>query len=557
MVPLLKGILEMDGAPSSDPGVLNATMQAWFGRPNESSLAFLVAMAAFILMAIVIKNIMILASDFKVYHQVSQYICNLRKVLFLRYLSFGNKFHDQSNVGHLAQTVLGSTQMMSRGVCALYTMAVILFRLAVYFVVMLVVSWQLTFAVILIFLVLHFSVRGLIRKIKHSSTAFSTFFRNINASLISTLSCLPLVRAQNNEKDEYRKFAALSEQVAETQLAMDKKQILTGPVQEILTVVLMVAFVTTAAFLHRNQFSGLMASFLIYFYILQTSLRLFRGFNLAKADFAKIHGPLNEFLDVIDDHDKSIPSNGSRLFTGLQQSIRFSHLNFSYTPGVPVLRGVNLEIRKGQITVITGSTGAGKTTLVSLLLRFYDCPPDSLFIDGRDIKEFNIQSLREEIAWVSQDQYLFHDTIRANLLYGVHKNVSDEVLADVLQKARLDEWVQSLPNRLETRIGDQGIKLSGGEKQRLSIARAMLKNAQIIILDEATSSLDTHTEKLIQDAIEELAQGRTTVAIALRLSTMRRVNQVIVLEKGEVVETGSPEELLQRKGRFYDLRAVK
>jgi len=185
-------------------------------------------------------------------------------------------------------------------------------------------------------------------------------------------------------------------------------------------------------------------------------------------------------------------------------------------------------------------------------MRYYDCPPGTIILDDKDIRDFSLPSLLDHIALVSQETFLFNESLRYNITYGLAE-VSEEQLQDTVERARLSEFVQSLPKGLDTLIGDRGVQLSGGEKQRVSIARALLKGAEILILDEATSSLDTKTEKLIQEAIDEAVRGRTTIVIAHRLSTIQHADHIVVIEQGRCLEQGALEELLAKKGTFYEL----
>jgi len=203
------------------------------------------------------------------------------------------------------------------------------------------------------------------------------------------------------------------------------------------------------------------------------------------------------------------------------------------------------------MTAIVGPTGAGKTTAVSILLRLYDCEAGKVFIDGDDIREFTLTSLKDHMAYVSQDTLLFNETLRNNIIYGVEEPVSEDRLVYIIEQAQLEDFVKQLPQGIDTLVGDRGVKLSGGEQQRASIARAMLKGSEILILDEATSSLDTNTELLIQSAIEKAIHGRTTIVIAHRLSTIKHADWIVFLDKGQVVEQGTMDDLLLKKGRFY------
>ena len=254
---------------------------------------------------------------------------------------------------------------------------------------------------------------------------------------------------------------------------------------------------------------------------------------------------------VFDDKDKFFVVEGKKVFKSLERKIEFKNLNFSYVKEVGVLKDITFSIEEGKLTAIVGPTGVGKTTLIDLLLRYYDCPPSSIFMDGIDIRNFTLSSLRGQLALVSQDTLLFNDTLKNNIIYGLDRDISDKELIEVVKKARLYDFIIKLPDKLDTYIGDRGVKLSGGEKQRVSIARALLKDAEILILDEATSSLDSRTERLIQEAIAEAIRGRTTVVVAHRLSTIKNADKIVIIEEGTVAEEGVLDKLLAQKGKFY------
>ena len=257
-------------------------------------------------------------------------------------------------------------------------------------------------------------------------------------------------------------------------------------------------------------------------------------------------------LEIFNEEGKYFVRGGATTFPGLQHSINFKNLTFSYFDDRQVLQGVSFDVQKGKMTAIVGPTGGGKSTLISLLMRYYDCPPSTLFIDGTDIREFTLESYLGRVALVSQETLLLHDTLRYNITYGLH-DVSEERLQEALKRARLQDFIGKLPQGLDTLIGDRGVRLSGGEKQRVSIARALLKNAEILILDEATSSLDSRTEALIQEAIDDAVSGRTSIVIAHRLSTIKHADKIIVVDEGRIAEQGMLQELLEKEGAFFAL----
>jgi ATP-binding cassette subfamily B protein/subfamily B ATP-binding cassette protein MsbA len=236
--------------------------------------------------------------------------------------------------------------------------------------------------------------------------------------------------------------------------------------------------------------------------------------------------------------------------------ITFHSVNFEYTPGTPVLEKINLHIPAKTTVALVGPTGVGKTTLASLIPRFYDVTGGKITLDGRDIREYTLDSLRGQISIVLQDVFLFYGTVRENLLFG-RPSANEAEMMEAARAANANEFIMDLSQGYDTLIGERGVKLSGGQKQRLSIARAILKNAPILILDEATSSVDAETEQLIQEALARLMQGRTTIIIAHRLSTIRSADNIVVLEDKSILETGTHEQLMESPGlyrKFYSLQ---
>jgi len=242
---------------------------------------------------------------------------------------------------------------------------------------------------------------------------------------------------------------------------------------------------------------------------------------------------------------------GANPLPPITREIEFDHVSFSYDR-IPVLKDIKLKIKAGEMIAFAGMSGGGKTTLVNLIPRFYDVSDGGILIDGRDIRDVTINSLRGQIAIVTQQTILFNDTVRNNIAYGdINKRDEDIVMA--AKAANAHDFITKLPEGYNTIIGEQGVKLSGGERQRISIARALLKDAPILILDEATSSLDTESEVEVQDALDKLMKGRTTLVIAHRLSTIRNADRIIVIVDGKIVEEGSHESLLAKEGEYYKL----
>jgi ABC-type multidrug transport system fused ATPase/permease subunit len=243
--------------------------------------------------------------------------------------------------------------------------------------------------------------------------------------------------------------------------------------------------------------------------------------------------------------------SGDRKFHGLKENIRLEHLTFAFPDRNPVLKDISLTIESGRTTVIIGATGSGKTTLGNLLLRLYSAPAGQIFFDRTDINEFNRESLVSRMAVVSQEVYLFDDTIKNNVTYGLD-NIPDDRIWDIFKKIGFSDFVSGQPKKLDTLVGEKGTRLSGGQKQLLVLARALLKDFDILILDEATSFLDMKTEDRVQKTIEEMTRGKTVIVIAHRLASIRRAEKVVVLESGCLLEAGAPAELLKHRGKFFE-----
>ena len=240
------------------------------------------------------------------------------------------------------------------------------------------------------------------------------------------------------------------------------------------------------------------------------------------------------------------------VFENVTGDIEFDGVNFYYTEELPILKNISFKVESGKTIAVVGPSGAGKSTIINLIPRLYDTISGSVKIDGLDLKDADMFSLRKHIGFVTQDTYLFNGTVKANLLYA-NEDATDEQIEDACKKAYIHDYIDSLPEKYETIVGNRGLKLSGGEKQRLSIARVILKDPKILLLDEATSSLDSISESLIQQAIEPLLQNRTSVVIAHRLSTIMAADEIIVIDKGEIVEIGTHSELLKNESIYKEL----
>jgi subfamily B ATP-binding cassette protein MsbA len=263
---------------------------------------------------------------------------------------------------------------------------------------------------------------------------------------------------------------------------------------------------------------------------------------------------IDRIFDILDQRPQLKSAPDAKTITGINEDIIFDNVHFAYNPGKEVLKGINLKIKVGQTLALVGNSGGGKTTISSLIPRLYDVSKGRILVDGADVRDIALRSLRKNIAVVFQDNFLFSGTIGENILSG-NPDATEEEVKKAVKSAYLEDFINSLPAKLDTEIGERGILLSGGQKQRVAIARAFVKNAPVVILDEATSALDNKSEKIVQEAVDNLMKNRTVIVIAHRLSTVRHADNIIVINDGQIAEHGPHEELLKLKGAYYALYA--
>lgn len=550
LVPTLNGLFMKNFTVITNSQIFkNITRSSIHIQPNDSGSIFIILVGT-IFLAIVLKSVLLYFSTILVSYQVRISTHNMRKMIFQRYLSFGKLYYDRTGVGHMG-AVLGFTTTIAMQIKIIVHVLQNLSYLIIYATLMAVISWQLT-AIMFIFLpLLHYPIGWVVKKIRSSSYTLSNLQIELSRKIYDILTCIPLVKAYAREKEENEHFDKLSLQVAQVEYSMDKKLNSTSPISELGLTIMLLLGVSFVAFLFVKQKVGSIPRFLVFFLILRRYQPIIQSFGSFFGELEQVQGPLKHIKTILDDKDKFFIRDGAMPFQGLKTSIEFRKLKFFYVQGQEVLKDISFDIKKGEITAIVGNTGSGKTTLVNLLMRFYEAPQGTIFFDGTDIQRFTSNSLAKHIAIVNQDVLLFNDTIRNNIIYGIDEAVSEDRLINIARQARLYDFIVGLPDKFDTVIGDRGVRLSGGEKQRLSIARAICKNCNILIMDEATSSLDMITERLIQESLNEIMSNRTAIVIAHRLSTIKSADKIVVIERGKLVEQGTLDALLKAKGLFY------
>ena len=411
-------------------------------------------------------------------------------------------------------------------------------------------DWKLALIAMVVFPLAIYPITLFGRKMRKVTTSTQITMGTLNSLLQETISGTRIVKAFGMEQYENKRFAAENERLFKHYIKAVSVNSITSPLMDFLggMGIAAVIFYGGYSVLQGNSTPGTFFSFIAALLMLYEPAKRLTNVNntinqgIAGAD--RIFSIIDRVPDIEDKPDAAI-------LPPISKSIHMENVTFCYE-ATPVLKNINLTIRAGEVVAFVGMSGGGKTSLVNLIPRFYDVSEGRVMIDGHDVRDVTLQSLRRQIAIVTQQTILFNDTVKNNIAYGDIERTEEDII-NAARAANAHDFITKLPDGYDSNIGELGTKLSGGEKQRISIARALLKNAPILILDEATSSLDTEAEIEVQEALDNLMKGRTTLVIAHRLSTIRNADRIIALVNGKIVEEGNHETLLAKRGEYYRL----
>lgn len=480
----------------------------------------------------------------------------LRKKIFEQLQAVSLSFFTQIKTGELINTITtevervkqtfnGSAFLLSRGLTTI-----------TYLIAMLLLSWQLTIVATLLFGLMAVSLSKLIGMTRERSFPVSIANERLTSTAIEFISGIRTVQAFATQDFERKRYYQASSNLVAASTKLASIWSLVKPLAEGLSTTILIGMIIAAFSIFVKNGALEVASLLTFFFILFRLVPILQEINGTRAVLATMQGSTENIKVLLRTDNKKYFDNGHIEFKKLERSINFMSVDFGYDDGKLVLNNIDLILERGQMTALIGASGAGKSTIADLIARFYDPTAGQISIDGIDLRQIEISSFRHKMAIVSQDTFIFNASVRDNIAYGT-ENATEDAIYKAARSANALEFIQDLPDGLDTMLGDRGVRLSGGQRQRIAIARALLRDPEILILDEATSALDSVSERLIQESLEKLAFGRTVVVIAHRLSTIIRADKVIAIEQGRIVEQGTYQELLEQRGHLWKYHQIQ
>ena len=541
---------------------LTSLLNYWLYRlygTDYDTMNILIFLAAFITLSALLSNIFRYLGQRTVENLRINTLQTIRNQVFDNVMDLNLSFFSSAKKGDMMSRITSDVQTVR--FCIVNTLQVVFrepFLIIGYIVAMISISWQLSLFSIIYLPIIALIIGRVVKKLRHPALKAQQNFGELTSVLDESLSGVKVIKAYNAEGFFRRKFNAINDKYSDISRRMMYRQQMASPMSEFLGIAAaagLLIFGGTLVLSGEGTLDG--SGFIAYIAIFTQITRPMRSFTDAFANINQGIAAGGRVLELLDTKSTiTSPEDGGLELTDFKESIEFRNVKFGYEESREVLGGINFSVKKGQTVALVGPSGGGKSTTSDLIPRFYDITAGEILIDGHNIKEYNLRSLREAMGIVSQETILFNDSIENNIRLGNDKATMEEIVK-AARIANAHDFITESPEGYQTNIGDRGTKLSGGQRQRLSIARAVLKNPDILILDEATSALDTESEKLVQEALDKLLAGRTSVIIAHRLSTIKNADKILVIDQGHIVEEGTHPELIAKGGIYAKLVALQ
>ncbi len=510
-----------------------------------------------VLAAVIAKNLLVwIAGQFGA--SLQEYVTrDLRNAVYrhLAHLPLG--YFTQMKAGQILSRVINDTFETRLILTQIVTQSLQSVSLVVvYIAILFSISWKLTLLALVILPILAVALQPMLKKLRKGNLRRGNVHGEMTSVLQETIAGIRIVKSFGTEAYEEKRFGEGSNKYARSSVRLTRLALLAPPITEIvgMGIAVLVLWLGAREVLVAGSMTG--ATLLAFLTLVLRLLQPLKQLSAMRATAQSSLASAERLFEILDSPAEFQRDRGTRDRAAFDRDIRFERVSFAYD-GIPVLSGIDLQVRKGGVVALVGPSGAGKSTLVDLIPRFYEPATGRILLDGVDTREIKLPALRALTGIVSQETVLFNDTARNNIAYGAPDKYTQEQIEAAAKAGNAHDFIMELPHGYDTVLGERGTRLSGGQRQRLAIARALLSDPPILILDEATSALDTESERLVQEAVDRLLQGRTVFVIAHRLSTIVHADQIVFLDRGEIVERGTHAELLAKRGAYYRLYSMQ
>lgn len=538
---------------------LNEKLKFWTdgfilrGTPQET----LKVLCLTIMVVFLTKNIFLYMKNYFMTVVQFHLITEMRNRLYKHFNALSLSYFDQKKSGELTSIVINDVANLRRALgTSFHQLLVEPINLLAFIILLFIISWKLALLSIVILPIAGLTILSIGRSIRRKSKRTAAMIAGITNIITETLSSIRVVKAFAMEGYEVQRFFKETHHYFQLILRRAKLRLLASPITETLGVMIGVLLLWVGGIEVLSGEGLTPEDFLRFILLLFAMMDPLRKLSKVNVSLQAGAASAERIFSILDTEPNIVDKTDSVKINSFEKQIMFNNVGFKYEFDDTVLKDISFEIEKGSVVALVGSSGAGKSTLADLIPRFYDVDKGGITIDGHDIRDLSLNSLRRLMGIVTQETILFNDTVRANIAYG-QIDVNDEQVIPAAKAANALEFINELSEGFDTVIGEKGVKLSGGQRQRLAIARAIMKNPPILILDEATSALDTESDRLVHKALETLMVDRTVLVIAHRLSTVTNADKIILLDKGEIKEMGTHNELMEKKGLYSNLYNIQ